>query len=201
MWPNQLLDDGFFKKEHIGKWLWEIKDGEHLGFSPYGKSGDVLWVRETWRIISWGDGDPFRIQYKDMSVQSGVYLPEENTEHYCNQSDKDCFLAGLPRDRDGIWRFNAHNAPTKWRPSIFMPKDASRIKLKITNVRVERVQDITEEDAIAEGISLPNYAEQAIKDVHYPEPSAIYADLWESINGKGSWEKNPWVWVIEFEKI
>lgn len=90
---------------------------------------------------------------------------------------------------------------TKWKPSIFMPREACRILLEVTDVRVERLQDISEEDAMAEGISLPNYAEQAIKDVQYPEPSAIYAELWESINGKGSWEKNPWVWVVSFRRI
>ena len=86
-----------------------------------------------------------------------------------------------------------------WKPSIFMPKAACRIRLEITNIRVERLQDISEEDAMAEGITLPNYAEQAIKNVHYPEPSTIYSLLWKSINGKGSWDKNPWVWVIEFK--
>lgn len=88
-----------------------------------------------------------------------------------------------------------------WKPSIFMPREACRILLEVTDVRVERLQDISEEDAIAEGISLPNYAEQAIKDIFFPEPSAIYSELWESINGKGSWDKNPWVWVIEFKKV
>lgn len=98
----------------------------------------------------------------------------------------------------------------KWKPSIFMPKVASRIKLKVTNIRVERVQDITEEDAVAEG------CERAIKWIHTGKIEFIdeshvfykhstYKDghemLWNKINGKDSWQSNPWVWVIEFGKI
>jgi hypothetical protein len=86
----------------------------------------------------------------------------------------------------------------KWKSSIFMPKQFSRIKLQITDIRVEKLCDISEEDAMAEGIDLPNYAEQANKDVKYPEPSDIYAELWDEINGTGSWIKNSWVWVIIF---
>jgi len=78
-----------------------------------------------------------------------------------------------------------------WRPSIFMPREACRIKLLVKNVRVERLNDITNEDAIAEGIDMNNTA--------CIEPMNAFAILWESINGKGSWANNPWVWVIEFE--
>jgi len=98
--------------------------------------------------------------------------------------------------------FNEGEGPTKWKPSIFMPKEAARIFLEVTNVRVEKVQDISEEDAMSEGINLPNYAEQAIKDVKYPEPSEIFMELWDSINGKKyPWSSNPWVFVYEFKKI
>jgi hypothetical protein len=77
----------------------------------------------------------------------------------------------------------------KWKPSIYMPKAAARIWLEITNVRVERLQEISEEDAIKEGsIYLLNVREW-------------FSDLWQSINGEKSWNENPWVWVIEFERI
>lgn len=77
---------------------------------------------------------------------------------------------------------------SKWKPSIHMPRKASRITLEITDIRIERLQDISEEDAIAEGMN--------------PElPRAKFRSLWESINGKGSWNLNPWVWVIEFKQI
>lgn len=84
----------------------------------------------------------------------------------------------------------------KWKPSLFMPKEACRIFLKITDVRVERLQDISEEDAISEGITYP-----AGFSVEEDFPSLIFSELWESINGLESWDANPWVWVIEFERI
>ena len=82
-----------------------------------------------------------------------------------------------------------------------MPKEAARIFLKVTDVKAERLQDISVIDIVREGVTLPNYAEEAIKVVKYPDPFEIFAELWQSINGKGSWEKNPWVWVYSFEKL
>ena len=105
----------------------------------------------------------------------------------------------------------------RWRPSIHMPRWASRITLEIVSVRVERVREITEEDARAEGGSpctwfIPRGKENDT-DCHvdisglpgYPHERPSYknafANLWESIHGPGSWEQNPWVWVIEFGRI
>lgn len=87
----------------------------------------------------------------------------------------------------------------KWKPSIHMPRAASRITLEITGVRVERLQEISADDARAEGCPdkpVPG-AEQASVDAFARE---WYADLWESINGPGSWYANPWVWVVEFRR-
>jgi hypothetical protein len=143
---------------------------------PYGEPGDILWVRETWRNIEQEDGT-VRFEYKA-------------TEKI--------------------------NTIDKWKPSIFMPKEACRIRLEVKDVRVERVQDISEEDAIAEGIlKLNSSLQQLLMDgVQYFDYSKklelfndgvpakeSYKSLWESINGEGSWEKNPWVWVIEFKRI
>ena len=81
------------------------------------------------------------------------------------------------------------------KPSIHMPRWASRITLEITGVRVERLQDISEADAIAEGIeALPMKTRQAT-------PRLDYQALWESINGPESWDENPWVWRLEFKRI
>jgi hypothetical protein len=77
----------------------------------------------------------------------------------------------------------------RWRPSIHMPRWASRITLEITGVRVERVQDITEEDARAEGWDAETAGQH---------PYGWYRDLWESINGVESWGRNDWVWVLSF---
>lgn len=89
------------------------------------------------------------------------------------------------------------------RPSIFMPKWASRIWLEITGVRIERLQDITEDDAKAEGVEIrpsAGIASNVCKGSPGPAQFEYYA-LWESINGKGSWDLNPWVWVYEFRRI
>jgi len=100
----------------------------------------------------------------------------------------------------------------KWRPSIFMPREAARIFLRVTNVRVERLQEITEEDAIAEGISWLDeacYSNNGWTPTLYDPDSGgspVFRDgfiaLWDSINAKRgySWDTNPWVWVYEFER-
>lgn len=82
----------------------------------------------------------------------------------------------------------------KLRPSMFMPRWASRITLEITSVRVERLNDINRGDAMAEGCPFPNMAQG-------DDPRKWYADLWNAINGPGSWDANPFVWVVEFKKL
>ena len=141
---------------------------------PYGKPGDRLWVRETWA-------------------------------HEIHA------LAAM-REEDGPFAYAAtdsvqHRLGEKWRPSIFMPRWASRITLEITRVLVERLQDISEEDAIAEGCAKNHngyywggpHAVSGLKQM--ATAVSAYQDLWESINGPGSWDANPWVWVIEFKRV
>lgn len=102
----------------------------------------------------------------------------------------------------------------KWKPSIFMPRWASRITLEITNVRVERLQDITEEDAIKEGIQKSDSeglrhwpylgADHLVKGTPkvFPFARQAFSSLWDSINGKKHpWSSNPWCWVIEFNRV
>lgn len=110
---------------------------------------------------------------------------------------RETFLETISTDDKIHYEYRADYSKTMaddvcWKPSIFMPREACRIMLEVTDVRVERLQDITEEDAIAEG---------TVRIHRYKTMVWEYETLWESINGKGSWEKNPWVWVIEFKKI
>lgn len=96
----------------------------------------------------------------------------------------------------------AIQAGGKWKPSIFCTRAASRITLEIVSVRVERLQDISCEDALAEGIDhyCPGVT-AALRGESESDPVQEYRELWESINGHSSWEQNPWVWVIEFQRI
>jgi hypothetical protein len=100
-------------------------------------------------------------------------------------------------DGDG-WHFEP-----KWKPSIFMPRMYSRITLEITNVRVERLQDISEEDSECEGISssFGNWKNYTDQSVVCQTSKASFRTLWESINGPVSWGINPWVWVVEFKRV
>jgi len=94
----------------------------------------------------------------------------------------------------------------KWKPSVHMSRQDSRIQLKIINIRVERLQDISDEDCYAEGIEewLKNEENHPIcngKKTKFTNVKQAFKHLWESINGEGSWKTNPWLWVIEFERI
>jgi hypothetical protein len=95
-----------------------------------------------------------------------------------------------------------HGCTYRKRPSIFMPRWASRLTLRITAVRVERLQEISAADSRAEGLEwvAPTYGVGGIAASWNGDPVQSYRALWESINGKGSWDLNPWVWVIEFER-
>jgi hypothetical protein len=90
----------------------------------------------------------------------------------------------------------------KWKPSIFMPKEACRTWLKVTDVRVERLQDITQQDAVDEGIEHRNerFKNYDIDEFKFSSPISSFISLWVKINGKESWDANPWVWVVSFER-
>ena len=160
-----------------------LKNGAPIDFAPY-RTGDRLWVRETWQYYNWTeDGEPF-IRY---SADEEVRLCSVNSDEWgervfdiwCDLSvDENYRIDGAARDR-------------KWRPSIFMPQWASRIGLLVKDIRVEQLRDISKEDAIAEGVC----------ELTQDTASMSFASLWDSINGtrKGcSWDDNPWVWVVEF---
>lgn len=148
---------------------------------PYGAKNDTLWVRETHAFIWPGD--------------HSVPERECNVEYRADTDGE-----SLPGD----WPEDMRGDPERplWRPSIHMPRWASRLTLRVENVRVERLQDISEDEAKAEGIKpsdKPGFYETPARD--YAKPRVAFQRLWESINGAGSWEANPWVWVVEFTKL
>lgn len=163
--------------------------------SPYGQVGDRLWVREAWCQKcdeGWlvyndeGNLDPSCYWYRADGVQVSKCDPDGFTV-YC---------------KDG-------SEASPWISSIFMPREASRITLEITGVRVERVQDISHGDALAEGVTKIRDACYVVKGFDYDTvglchncPTTAFAKLWDSINtGDKSWAANPWVWVVEFERV
>lgn len=140
----------------------------------FGSIGDRLWVRETWRGV-------VLINSPGQAREYGVarYIPDEKL---CKRID---------------YRATQEPDGEPWKPSIHMPRWASRINLEITGIRVERLQDISDDDAWSEGID----EAEVLTIPSANAASAAYSKLWESINGKGSWDKNPWVWVIEFKMV
>lgn len=192
-----------------GNWAWVLAatghgSGGNLFACPYGQPGDRLWVRETWGVVSnaW-DEDGNLIDWvpdrpaaaiHEMPFGQGYY-----SGHVIYAADGPHEWAG---DDDG-----GGEPRSAWRPSIHMPRAASRILLEIVSVHVERLQEISQDDARAEGITdvgCVNCGESEQKcscDFPMPDPRDSYVRLWESINGPGSWEANPWVWVVEFKPI
>lgn len=156
------------------------------GNSPYGYAGDRLWVREAFAFTDAHepkfDGSiEYRADNKCFAVEGNSLI---DTPHGCD-----------PQPFTGPWS-----------PSIHMPRWASRILLEIVSVRVERLQDISEADARAEGITdggCVNCGEPEPCDCANPSPDArdAYCHLWGQINGAGSWAANPFVWVIEFKRV
>jgi hypothetical protein len=172
-----------------------ITEAALLRDCPYGRPGDRLWVRETTHrrpMLNLLTGEPLAPKY-----DGGAYTV-------------DGVDVLTPDGFDIAWWYSR-----KACPSIHMPRWASRILLEITGVRVERLQDISPRDAREEGLHRYPYdwhdSEFPLDDVAY-EPfagfgtryscaSQAYRALWESINGAGSWDVNPWVWVVEFKRV
>ncbi|QCP50195.1 hypothetical protein FAZ95_14000 [Trinickia violacea] len=172
----------------------EPKEGWHISNCPYGRPGDRLWVRETCRADELPDGlDGVRYLADD------TFAPIANT-----------------REAAERWiELNAYRGQAGAAvPSIHMPRWASRITLEIAGVRVERLQDISYEDALAEGVSdfagrfaddsqntIGETPEQTARRLEWPQRQ--YRLLWDNLNaarGYG-WDMNPWVWVLEFRRI
>lgn len=150
---------------------------------PYGAPGGHLWVRETWRAVELDNGND-GILYKADNHFKSIENSQAAADLWCDA-------------------YADRKYGNKWRPSIFMPRWASRIALAVTDVRVERLQEISEEDAIAEGL------QKEVISVGYQNDSVTlrarpkFVYLWDKINSdRGySFESNPWVWVISFKVV
>lgn len=145
-----------------------------LSKCPYGSVGDRLWVRESFRLGTCPNDTQGMAVYQDDTSKLSPSSPV-GSEGFCRQ-----------------W---------KSVPSIHMPRWASRITLEITAIRVERLQDISAKDAVAEGINMVP-GEGYHTEPPLPYPVATFKRLWNTINGsKHPWESNPYVWIVEFKRV
>ncbi|EJI4916720.1 hypothetical protein [Klebsiella pneumoniae] len=168
------------EREDGSKWPWS-EDAEHdFDFwhpCPFGSVGDRIWVRETFQ------GPLFDFDLMDSYCKDST--PFEKSEFCVYKAD------GVPAPEFYDADDELHCC---WRPSIHMPRWASRILLEITDVRVERLKSISDRDALREGCSAADMKSgDCVADV--------FARLWASIYGSDSWNANPWVWVIEFKRV
>lgn len=180
---------------------------DHDGFAhracPYGRPGDGLWVRET--FFAYGR---WETRYSEKLKRDECRFVDMTTE--CDRAYR------YAADGPDVPLAQGRAPLPGWhkRPAIHMPRAASRIGLEIVSVHVERLQDIDRADAVAEGIERienylgngPVYCDYRMSDPRdiaawFDSPVDSYRTLWEAINGAGSWEVNPRVWVVEFERM
>lgn len=178
---------------------------------PYGKPGDRLWVRETFALL--GNEDGCCIDWQDNLVKGDERGAARIYRASCPPGDYG--LNQIPAKAEWKPDTEAMEYDGAWRPSIHMPRWASRILLEITDVRVERLQDGEGETAfesryIAEGINRIHQGDGAhafhpFKSEPGPgswtDPFDAWRELWVGINGAESWNSNPWVWVVEFKRV
>lgn len=151
-----------------------VEDGHGREIKVRYQPGDVLWVRETWAVAACSDGlAPANLSPRFHQLDGGVWYPADDTVPAASVSKRG-----------------------KTRVSIHMPRWASRLTLEVKSVKVERLQDISEADAVREGCTF-----EALKRGDVPagaDPKHSFLQLWDSINGAGAWSVNPWVVALTF---
>lgn len=170
-WDPKDINYGPFLQDEYGEWH---KVSECLSWQP----GDMLWVRETWKCTRYNSYDGYlgyEVEFKD------------GTRKYFEFEDNERFH-----------QFGNYALKKGWQSSLFMPREACRLWLEVGNVRVQRLQDISEDDAIAEGE--PGYHH---REMGFIPARHMYRKLWDTLNEKRGhgWDTNPWVAAIEFRRI
>jgi len=203
-----------------------VKNGE---VKPKANPSDIMWVRETWKPGAWKD-DEHKAAFDYKASPELVNTPwchfddmqkfeDLHVKWFEELQEKGIEPSEINEEEERVYyKWEPGRSPLSWKPSIHMPKEVCRLFLKVTNVRVERLKDISEEDAKAEGIETKPYGSPpyfcTIDYTCKPHKSGFrpgfcadtgdqfrksFFTLWESINGKESLDYNPWVWVYDFE--
>ncbi|WP_324664144.1 hypothetical protein VLL09_04500 [Dehalococcoides mccartyi] len=168
---------------------------------PYGGYGDRLWVKETFQTFRKDTAEEANNKFI-----AGQNLKSVNDLIEWGHMPSGHGELGVLYAADfGSWAYDIDSDLSPWRPSIFMPRWASRILLEITNIRIQRIQGITDEEAMAEGCPSERALDTDGKTILYSgyKPTFWFSELWDSIYAKRGhgWEKNDWVWVIEFKRV
>ncbi|MFV0929349.1 hypothetical protein [Pseudomonas jessenii] len=217
--PTLETDDWILDTGGTGKWMAsgpspatggtrQTRGWKHC---PFGQPGERLYVRETWSDVNLqgAPGIAYRADDEVLDLmEDETFLDDNGAFNYDDPRSKpyqfSCWSEDLMSGTEG-----------RWRPSIHMPRWASRILLEITDVRVERLQDgegetTYESRYLAEGINRihhgdGDYAYHALNTEPMPGnwswPEDAFKDLWNSLNGTGAWDSNPWAWVVEFKRV
>jgi hypothetical protein len=171
--PSQTRGYDWTFRGRYGMWN-DVSHARLMEQCPYGKPGDRLWVRETWRTM------------------------HANNHRAPSELHPDRTLVAYEADADRVIK-------GRLRPSLRMPRWASRITLEVTEVRVQRLQDISEEDARAEGVAPApglTFRPEGESDLRPLTHREAFECLWDSINGdRASWSSNPWVWAVSFRRL
>lgn len=205
--PELVPDESLFGRAR-GSYWWASRAARSMmdladirSLSPYGSSGDRLWVRETWGVVEPHPSSIDDYIVPGMRKWQGVDFDEMEPDTQAFYRRRIAYQATEP---DADVRVVVKGEPVRrWHPSIFMPRWACRITLDVTGVRVERLHDISAADAKAEGAP-PNHPsiDAVSREFGYADFSrSWFAQTWDSINSKRApWSSNPWVWVITFKR-
>lgn len=187
--PSERIKE-FLPADPSGFWGFDGKEPIECIHGRHGEVGDRLYVREAFRLLDVFDGNsPCAVA--DLCLNAGYRMPWAPIHYEADGRRDNWQHVGTPPHDDGAPKAG------KLRPGIRLPRWASRILIEIVSVRVERLNDISEADARAEGAPRVPSEQQACP----AQAMEWYHRLWNQINGSGAWALNPWVWVVEFKRV
>jgi hypothetical protein len=187
-----------------------VYPGDHGFKCPYGKAGDLLWVRESWQLKGWDfEEGTMTVKFKTGETHKCLaHDPDEDSSWLMDKVDQLENRGYIKPDPSNEEMFVFTDKAQPFHPSIHMPKEAARIWLRVENVRIERLQDITGDDVLAEGVGEKHRSgakSMTTAGIDYrrwqADQKLKFQKLWVKINGADTWQANPWVWVVQFSVL